>query len=172
MARPRPDYPGSEKQGRSFRANYTAAAEITSNICHGQAKNNGQSFPALSIMSNKQYALGFLVLLASSPACHKDEPQSGPVPVIVEGDQVLPVVADERGFTPASIQTKAGSKLTLRFTRTTDATCADKVVFPEAGIEKDLPLKQPVDVVVPTDKARTLGFQCGMGMFKSAVVVR
>jgi len=103
-------------------------------------------------------------------ACHKDD--SGPKPVIANGDQVIPVVADEHGFTPAAVETQQGSKLTLRFTRTTDATCADKVVFPEAGIEKDLPLKQPVDVVVPTDKARTLAFQCGMGMFKSAVVIR
>ena len=103
-------------------------------------------------------------------ACQKDD--SGPRPVVANGDQVVPIVADERGFTPAAVETRQGSKLTLRFTRTTDSTCADKVVFPEAGIEKDLPLKQAVDVVIPTDKARTFGFQCGMGMFKSSVVIR
>ena len=120
-------------------------------------------------MFMKLYTLG-LPLLFTLSACHHDD--AGPKPVIANGDAVIPVTADEHGFTPAAIETKEGSKLTLRFTRTTDATCADKVVFPEAGIEKDLPLKQPVDVEVPTGKARTLGFQCGMGMFKSAVLVR
>lgn len=116
-----------------------------------------------------------LVLLALSsllPACHKDEGSSSPAPVVAVGDQIIAVTADERGFTPAAVETKQGSKLTLRFTRTSDATCADKVVFPEAGIEQALPLKQPVDVIVPTDKARTLAFQCGMGMFKSSVLIR
>ena len=111
-----------------------------------------------------------LALLLGVTACHKDE--TGPKPVVAVGDQTIAVVADERGFTPAAIETQTGAKLTLRFTRTTDATCADKVVFPEANITKDLPLKQAVDVTVPTDKARTLAFQCGMGMFKSAVVIR
>jgi plastocyanin domain-containing protein len=111
-----------------------------------------------------------LASLFSVSACHKDD--GAPKQVVAVGDQTIAVVADERGFTPAAVETKTGSKLTLRFTRTTDATCADKVVFPEAGIEKDLPLKQAVDVTVPTDKARTLGFQCGMGMFKSAVIIR
>lgn len=112
------------------------------------------------------------LVLSASPACHKDEGGAGPKPVVAVGDQVLEVTADERGFTPAAVETQHGSKLTLRFTRTTDATCADKVVFPEAGIEQALPLKQPVDVIVPTDKPRTLAFQCGMGMFKSSVVIR
>ena len=127
-------------------------------------------------MSYRLYALALLALpaaLSSVAACHKGESAgSAPKPVLAVGDQVLPVTADERGFTPASVETQRGSKLTLRFTRTTDATCADKVVFPEAGIEKDLPLKQAVDVVVPTDKARMLAFQCGMGMFKSSVLIR
>jgi plastocyanin domain-containing protein len=122
-------------------------------------------------MISKHYALALSFLLGlASPGCHKDD--GSPKPVVANGDAVIPVTADERGFTPAAVETKSGSKLTLRFTRTTDATCADKVVFPEAGIEKDLPLKQAVDVEVPTDKARTLGFQCGMGMFKSAVVIK
>jgi plastocyanin domain-containing protein len=123
-------------------------------------------------MSKKYYALGLWFLLAASPGCHNRDEGGAPAPVVAVGDQIIPVVADERGFTPSAVETRTGSKLTLRFTRTTDATCADKVVFPEAGIEKDLPLKQAVDVIVPTDKARTLGFQCGMGMFKSAVLVR
>ena len=110
-----------------------------------------------------------LLALPGLPACHKGEGNATSKAVVAVGDQVIPVTADERGFTPAAVETQHGSKLTLRFTRTTDATCADKVVFPEAGIEQTLPLNQPTDVVVPTDKARTLAFQCGMGMFKSAV---
>jgi plastocyanin domain-containing protein len=129
--------------------------------CHQNAMTNRFTIAALGLALTSQF--GVL-------ACHKDD--GAPKPVVAVGDQTIAVTADERGFTPAAIETQAGSKLTLRFTRTTDATCADKVVFPEAGIEKDLPLKQPVDVMVPTDKARTLGFQCGMGMFKSSVVIR
>jgi len=115
---------------------------------------------------------GSLVPLAllTVPACHKDDASAKPV--VAEPGAVIPVTADENGFTPASVQTQHGQKLTLRFTRTTDATCADKVVFPEAGIEQALPLKQPVDIEIPTATARTLGFQCGMGMFKSTVLVK
>ncbi len=135
----------------------------------------GKALCTVRPMDKLHYALGSLfllplALLLGPTACHKDE--ASPKPVVAVGDQVIPVTADERGFTPAAVETKTGSKLTLRFTRTTDATCADKVVFPEAGIEKDLPLKQAVDIEVPTDKARTLGFQCGMGMFKSSVLIR
>ena len=123
-------------------------------------------------MHNSFYALGLVFSLGALaiPGCHKDEGSAKPVQAAPGA--VIPVAADERGFTPAAVETQQGSKLTLRFTRTTDATCADKVVFPEAGIEKDLPLNQPVDVEVPTTKARTLGFQCGMGMFKSSVLIR
>ena len=110
--------------------------------------------------------LGLLVALALL-ACNKQE--AGPKPVEATG--LLAITADERGFTPSAVRVARGAALTLRFTRTTDATCADKVVFPDAGISKDLPLNTAVDIQVPTDKARTLAFQCGMGMFKSALVV-
>lgn len=86
-------------------------------------------------------------------------------------DGTFRVTADDDGFKPSSVTVKKGAPATLVFTRKTDQTCATEVVFPELGIEKDLPRGVPVSIEVPTDKARTLTFQCGMGMYKSAVVV-
>lgn len=87
------------------------------------------------------------------------------------GDGTIRVTADDDGFKPSSVTVKKGAPTTLVFTRKTEQTCATEVVFPELGIEKDLPRGVPVSIPVPTDKARTLTFQCGMGMYKSAVVV-
>jgi plastocyanin domain-containing protein len=84
------------------------------------------------------------------------------------------VTAGEHGFTPTSLNLAsggAGSHRTVTFVRTTDKTCATEVVFPDLNIEKKLPLNQVVPVELPTDSAKTLTFQCGMGMYKGAVVV-
>jgi predicted small lipoprotein YifL len=83
----------------------------------------------------------------------------------------IPVTVGDEGFQPSHITLKRGEKSTLRFTRTSDKTCATEVAFPELGIRKPLPLNQPVDIEVPVDQARTLTFQCGMGMYKSQVVI-
>lgn len=87
----------------------------------------------------------------------------------------LRVVSGEHGFVPSSLalpKGAAGSTATVTFVRTTDKTCATEVVFPELDVKKDLPLNQPVGIVVPTDNPRTLTFQCGMAMYKGALVVR
>ena len=84
------------------------------------------------------------------------------------------VTASEHGFTPSSLKLAAGgagSHGTVTFVRTTDKTCATEVVFPDLNIEKKLPLNQVVSVDLPTDTAKTLTFQCGMAMYKGAVVV-
>ena len=81
------------------------------------------------------------------------------------------IEANEKGFTPTSFDLQKGAPATLIFRRTSDATCATQVVFPELKITKDLPLNVPVPVTVPTGDARTLSFQCGMGMFKGKIVI-
>jgi plastocyanin domain-containing protein len=108
-------------------------------------------------------------LALSTAACKKAPP--------AEGAPACPtcVRATDHGFVPSRVEVAkggSGSKVTLTFTRETDDTCALDVVFPDLGIKKPLPLNAPVAVEVPTDDARTLTFQCGMAMYKSAVVVQ
>jgi plastocyanin domain-containing protein len=81
------------------------------------------------------------------------------------------VIADDNGFKPSSVTFKKGAPASLVFLRTTDETCATEVVFPELNVKKELPKGQPVTIDIPTDKEQTLTFQCGMGMYKSAVVI-
>lgn len=75
------------------------------------------------------------------------------------------------GFEPATIEVRAGVATRLRFTRVTDDTCATEVVFPSLGVRKDLPLNEPVDVVV-TPTSQDLTFACGMDMLRGSLVVR
>jgi len=109
-----------------------------------------------------------LALALAMTACKKAPP--------AEGAPVCPtcVRATDHGFVPSRValaKGAPGSKATLTFTRETDDTCALDVVFPELDVKKPLPLHAPVSVDVPTDEARTFTFQCGMAMYKSAVVV-
>ncbi len=100
-------------------------------------------------------------------------PPSSEAPAAAPGE--VRVVASEHGFAPASISLPKGgpgSKATITFVRTTDKTCATEVVFPDLNVKKELPLNQPVAIEVPTDSARTLTFQCGMGMYKGSLLVK
>ncbi|MHB1846345.1 MAG: cupredoxin domain-containing protein [Deltaproteobacteria bacterium] len=73
------------------------------------------------------------------------------------------------GFTPSRIDARAGEPLTLRFLRTSDRTCATRVVFSQLGIDRALPLGQPVEIsIVP--RRGEIDFACGMGMYRGAIV--
>ena len=112
-------------------------------------------------MRNTLFAIAALAIFA---ACKGDPPKPA-------GNGEIPITANEKGFSPSSVTVQKGSKATLVFTRTTDDTCATEVVFPELNIKKDLPKNTPVKIEIPTDKEQRISFQCGMGMYKSAVVV-
>jgi plastocyanin domain-containing protein len=105
------------------------------------------------------------VLALAAAACNKDAKPAA------ASDGAIPITANEKGFLPNEVKLQAGMPAALVFTRTTDSTCATEVVFPELNIKKDLPKDTAVRIDIPTDKAQTLTFQCGMGMYKSSVVI-
>jgi plastocyanin domain-containing protein len=118
------------------------------------------------------------LLLVLFVGCKREQPAPAPAPaakpvasVEVKGRRV-DVTAGANGFQPSTVTVKQGEPTTVVFTRTTDETCATEVVFPEIKLKKDLPLNQQVAVELPVDTSRTLAFQCGMGMFKSKVVIQ
>jgi plastocyanin domain-containing protein len=116
-------------------------------------------------VSHHALAAVVLPIVLGCASCSKSSAATGP-----QAD----VTASEHGFTPTSLNVPSGgpgSHRTVTFVRTTDKTCATEVVFPDLNIEKKLPLNQVVPVDLPTDSAKTLTFQCGMAMYKGAVVV-
>jgi plastocyanin domain-containing protein len=140
--------------------------------------------------SPSHVAVAALVVASlSSVACKKDEssskgasnkgasasasvaPGASASAIDVVGRRV-DIDVGEHGFTPSEVDVKKGEPTTLVFTRSSNSTCAFEVVFPDLNVTKDLPLNSPVAVVVPVDQSRTLAFQCGMGMYKSKVVVQ
>jgi plastocyanin domain-containing protein len=94
------------------------------------------------------------------------------IPPAPAGVQQTAVNVGKHGFSPSEVKLEKGKPAQLMFVRTTDETCAKEVVFPELKIEKELPLNTPVRVDIPTTEARTLTFQCGMAMYKSAVLIQ
>ncbi len=112
--------------------------------------------------------IGVVVVATLAGGCNKktDDAKAGPAQ-----SGTIAITVDADGFKPSAVTLKKGAPATLVFTRTVDDTCATEVVFPELSIKKDLPKNTPVSITVPTDKEQKLTFQCGMGMYKSSVVV-
>jgi plastocyanin domain-containing protein len=115
-----------------------------------------------------------ILALAALVACDRRSGASGEgAPPAAPGE--LRVTAGEHGFAPSSLTVPKGppgSMATISFVRTTDQTCATEVVFPDLDVKKELPLYLVVAVEIPGDAARTMTFQCGMGMYKGALLVK
>jgi hypothetical protein len=78
---------------------------------------------------------------------------------------------DGRGFTPARISLPAGRTARLVFYRANAQNCASRIVFPALKIEKDLRPNAATIVEIPAQPGGTISFNCGMGMFRGALVI-
>jgi plastocyanin domain-containing protein len=77
-------------------------------------------------------------------------------------EQVVPIEVTSAGFVPAQIKTKARQPMKLVVTRITDQTCIKEIVIKDFGIDKPLPLNQPVEITLTPSKPGQLRHACGM----------
>jgi plastocyanin domain-containing protein len=112
-------------------------------------------------------------------ACKKDTQKSEDKPkpaattktgtVGTDGVRTIAIEANTNGYVPDRIAGKPGEKLKLKFTRTIDGECLEKLKTPDGKVV-DLPKNTAVDVDVTVPADGEVKFACGMDMFYAVVV--
>ena len=86
-------------------------------------------------------------------------------------EQVVTMEVTGEGFVPAQVKVKANQPVKLLVTRKTDRTCAKEIVIKDFGINKPLPLNQPVEITFTPTKKGQLRYACAMDMIAGVIIV-
>lgn len=116
-------------------------------------------------MNNKKGLIKITIIFITAitlSAATYDSSQSGAHAVTFE--------INSKGFAPDNLKLKAGTPAKVTFVRKTDETCAQEVVIKEYGIDRKLPLNEPVTVEFTPRKGEFI-FACGMNMIKGKLIV-
>lgn len=76
------------------------------------------------------------------------------------------------GYSPETVVLKKGVDAEVVFDMQDSTACLSHVVFEQLGVDKDLTKQKLTTVKIPTDKAQTFSFACGMDMFHGKVIVK
>jgi plastocyanin domain-containing protein len=82
------------------------------------------------------------------------------------------ITVTRNGYEPWRVEARAGVPLTLVVTRTAAETCATELVLAEYGIDRKLPLGEPVTITFTPARSGTLRYSCAMKMFQGQIDVR
>lgn len=103
----------------------------------------------------------FLIVLAAQFSLAKT-PSKG---------QVIEIKITEKGFQPNQVEAKPGVPITLKVTRTTDATCATQIKIPARDIKQDLPLNKTITIEIGALQKGDVRFTCGMDMVSGHILL-
>lgn len=81
------------------------------------------------------------------------------------------VIRVEGGYSPSRVRLRAGRPARLVFDRREDSSCSEELVIPDLGIRQFLPAHQRTGIDLPSPRAGTYEFTCGMGMLRGTLVV-
>lgn len=90
---------------------------------------------------------------------------------IVNDEQNATIVVNG-GYSPATVVLKKGVPAEINFDMQDSTACLSHVVFEQLGVNKDLTKQKITTVKIPTDKAATYNYACGMDMFHGKVIVK
>lgn len=90
-------------------------------------------------------------------------PQRGTAGTMGDGVQTATITV-KGGYSPAVVEMKAGTPITLTFDRQETGECTSHVVFGDLGLDAMLPGNERTDVTLPALPAGEYPFACGMNM--------
>lgn len=90
---------------------------------------------------------------------------------IVNDEQTATIVVNG-GYSPSTVILKKGIPAQVNFDMRDSTACLSHVVFEQLGVNKDLTKQKITTISIPTDKAQTFNFACGMDMFHGKVIVK
>lgn len=93
---------------------------------------------------------------ATMPESNKQE-----VEVVVNG-----------GYTPNTVVLKQGVPASIVFDRKDPSGCFSHVMFPDFGVNEELPVNEKFTVAIDTSKPGEYQYACGMNMFHGKVIIK
>jgi plastocyanin domain-containing protein len=76
------------------------------------------------------------------------------------------------GYSPESVVLKRGVPAVMNFTRRDPSSCLDRVVFPDFGINRELPKGEKQAIQIDTTKSGEFQWACGMDMFHGKLIIK
>lgn len=99
---------------------------------------------------------------------HEEEAKQS---TIVNDEQTATIVVNG-GYSPSTVVLKKGVPAKINFDMKDSTACLSHVVFEQLGVNEDLTKQKITTIDIPTDKAATYNFACGMDMFHGKVIVK
>lgn len=75
------------------------------------------------------------------------------------------------GYSVETVILKQGIPAVLNFKRLDSSSCLDHVVFPEFGINRELPKGEVETIEIDTSQVGKFQWACGMDMFRGNVII-
>ena len=76
------------------------------------------------------------------------------------------------GYTPNTVVLRQGVPARIVFDRKDPSGCFSHVVFPDFGINEELPIGEKFAITIDTTKAGEYQYSCGMNMFHGKVIIK